>query len=53
MIRLTTNKVLVIASYNDSEFLERTFSSTRKIRKIIEDMGQAGSFDPTESKNKN
>ena len=38
---------------NDSEFLKNTFSSTKKIRKIIEDLGQAGSFDPTESfKNK-
>ena len=38
---------------NDSKFLENTFSSTKKIRKIIEDLGQAGSFDPTESlKNK-
>lgn len=34
---------------NDSEFLQKTFSSTRKIRKIIEDIGQAGTFDPTES----
>jgi len=34
---------------NDSKFLENTFSSTKKIRKIIEDLGQAGSFDPTES----
>ena len=34
---------------NDAKFLENTFSSTKKIRKIIEDLGQAGSFDPTES----
>ena len=34
---------------NDSKFLENTFSSTKKIRKVIEDLGQAGSFDPTES----
>ena len=33
---------------SDINFLEKTFSSTRKIRKIIEEMGQAGSFDPTE-----
>ena len=37
---------------NDSKFLENTFSSTKKIRKVIEDLGQAGSFDPTESSNK-
>ena len=38
---------------NDSKFLEKTFSSTREIRKLIEKLGQAGSFDPTESeKNK-
>ncbi|SVC13957.1 uncharacterized protein METZ01_LOCUS266811, partial [marine metagenome] len=34
---------------NDSKFLEKTFSSTREIRKIIEKLGQAGSFDPTET----
>ena len=34
---------------NDTKFLENTFSSTREIRKIIEKLGQAGSFDPTES----
>tara|TARA_B100001123_G_C15142399_1_gene960053 strand:+ start:182 stop:1099 length:918 start_codon:yes stop_codon:yes gene_type:complete len=37
---------------NDIKFLEDTFSSTRKIRLKIEEMGQAGSFDPTESKKK-
>ena len=38
---------------NDTRFLEKTFSSTREIRKLIEKLGQAGSFDPTESgKNK-
>ena len=35
---------------NDTKFLENTFSSTRKIRKLIEEIGQAGSFDPTETK---
>ena len=35
---------------NDLEFLEKTFNSTRKVRKAIEDLGQAGNFDPTESK---
>ena len=35
---------------NDTKFLEETFISTRKIRKIIENLGQAGSFDPTENK---
>jgi len=34
---------------NDAKFLENTFSSTRETRKIIEKLGQAGSFDPTES----
>ena len=34
---------------NDTKFLEKTFSSTREIRKIIEKLGQAGSFDPTEA----
>jgi len=35
----------------DIKFLEAKFNNSRKIRKIIEDLGQAGSFDPTE-KNK-
>ena len=34
---------------NDTSFLEKTFSSTRQIRKLIEKLGQAGSFDPTET----
>ncbi len=34
---------------DDLLFLEKTFSSTVKTREIIEDIGQAGSFDPTES----
>tara|TARA_Y100001960_G_C14627043_1_gene803750 strand:+ start:151 stop:1059 length:909 start_codon:yes stop_codon:yes gene_type:complete len=34
---------------NDIAFLEKTFRSTREMRKIIEDLGQAGSFDPTEN----
>tara|TARA_Y100001970_G_scaffold289910_1_gene421729 strand:- start:624 stop:1547 length:924 start_codon:yes stop_codon:yes gene_type:complete len=33
----------------DLSSLEKTFQSTRDIRKIIEDLGQAGRFDPTES----
>ena len=37
---------------NDTKFLEKTFSSTREIRKIIEKLGQAGSFDPTETEKK-
>lgn len=37
---------------NDLSFLENTFRSTREIRKSIEDLGQAGSFDPTESNKK-
>lgn len=36
----------------DSQFLENTFLSTKKIRKKIEDLGQAGFFDPTESNKK-
>ena len=32
----------------DLKFLENTFSSTREIRQTIENLGQAGSFDPTE-----
>ena len=35
---------------NDLSFLENTFRSTREVRKTIEEIGQAGSFDPTESK---
>ena len=35
---------------NDTKFLQETFVSTRKIREIIENLGQAGSFDPTENK---
>ena len=35
---------------NDIDFLEKTFYETKKIRKKIEDMGQAGSFNPTELK---
>ena len=34
---------------NDSSFLEKTFRSTREVRKTIENIGQAGNFDPTES----
>ena len=37
---------------NDTKFLENVFSSTKIIRKLIEEIGQAGSFDPTESENK-
>jgi len=33
----------------DLDFLENTFKSTRQIRNIIEELGQAGTFDPTES----
>ena len=35
----------------DLEFLESKFNKSKKIRKEIEDIGQAGSFDPTEKKN--
>ena len=37
---------------DDTKFLEKVFSSTKNIRKLIEEIGQAGSFDPTESENK-
>ena len=33
---------------NDLKFLEKKFSKSKEIRKIIEQIGQAGSFDPTE-----
>ena len=35
---------------NDLSFLENTFRSTREVRKTIEEIGQAGTFDPTEPK---
>ena len=35
---------------NDLQFLENKFSNSREIRKLIEDLGQAGTFDPTERK---
>ena len=37
---------------DDLSFLEETFRNTRKVRKIIEELGQAGSFDPREHKEK-
>jgi Prephenate dehydrogenase len=33
---------------NDLKFLEDKFSKSKEIRKIIEEIGQAGTFDPTE-----
>ncbi len=33
---------------NDLKFLEEKFSKSKEIRKIIEELGQAGTFDPTE-----
>lgn len=39
-------------SNEDLSFLEKTFRSTRSVRKIIEDLGQAGTFDPTEKNKK-
>ena len=33
---------------NDLKFLEDKFFKSREIRKIIEELGQAGTFDPTE-----
>jgi len=38
---------------NDLSFLEETFRNTRKVRKMIEELGQAGSFDPRENKEDN
>ena len=35
---------------DDLSLLENTFRATREVRKTIEEMGQAGTFDPTESK---
>ena len=35
----------------DLEFLDNKFSQSKEIRKAIEVIGQAGSFDPTEKKN--
>ena len=35
---------------NDTKLLEKIFTSTREVRKLIEAAGQAGTFDPTESK---
>ncbi len=33
---------------NDLKYLEEKFQKSKEIRKIIEDIGQAGTFDPTE-----
>lgn len=35
----------------DLDFLQNKFNQSKKIRKEIEDIGQAGNFDPTENKN--
>ena len=35
---------------NDLQYLEDKFTKSKEIRKIIEDIGQAGRFDPTEKK---
>jgi len=37
---------------NDLNFLENKFSKSKQIRKIIEQIGQAGTFDPTEKTKK-
>ena len=37
---------------NDLDFLENKFSKSKQIRKIIEQIGQAGTFDPTEKTKK-
>ncbi len=37
---------------DDLEFLENKFSKSKEIRKIIEQIGQAGTFDPTEKTKK-
>ena len=36
---------------NDLKFLEEKFTNSREVRKLIEELGQAGTFKPTESKN--
>ena len=33
---------------NDLKYLEEKFIKSKEIRKIIEEIGQAGTFDPTE-----
>ena len=38
---------------SDTDLLEKIFTSTREIRKLIETAGQAGSFNPTENVEKN
>ena len=35
---------------NDLQFLENKFSNSREIRRLIEELGQAGTFEPTERK---
>ena len=35
---------------NDLQYLEGKFTKSKEIRKLIEDIGQAGRFDPTEKK---
>ena len=35
---------------DDINFLENKFKNSREIRRIIEQLGQAGTFDPTEKK---
>ena len=37
---------------NDLKFLEKKFSQSKEIRKAIEEIGQAGTFDPTEKTKK-
>ena len=37
---------------NDLNFLEKKFSQSKEIRKAIEEIGQAGTFDPTEKTKK-
>ena len=37
---------------NDLKFLQEKFSRSKEIRKIIEEIGQAGTFDPTEKTKK-
>ena len=37
---------------DDIELLEKVFTSTKEIRKLIEQAGQAGTFIPTERRKK-
>ena len=48
MLFVIINLLLLIWSMGYLKFLEEKFIKSKDIRKIIEDIGQAGTFDPTE-----